>query len=300
MYPSKNQKQAELAASKREQVQIFRLEHDIPICESVSIISAYRWHSMSEDEFAAYRARLTAFCITYIDNVEAKEGQHITHAIAHHAFLNPIILCDVNTARRAVGKPEIPFSVFVHGTALKMFHKELAGDNTTEYPMRFTPLVRTAVDGSSACSRAVNIFYISEAERPKLLDVYESLSTPLVLLPNGINQDIFKPTGATREEVLASLTTKPYEGSGREPSPLPTSGFSHWSCSSASLLTGSGSTACYVRCNSMRSACRRRAAESSPSSSVPARLSRRSCTWTLPSSCSCRTCTLSGPSRSRC
>lgn len=201
MYPSKNQKQAELAASKREQVQIFRLEHDIPICESVSMISAYRWHSMSEDEFAAYRARLTAFCITYIDNVEAKEGQHITHAIAHHAFLNPIILCDVNTARRAVGKPEIPFSVFVHGTALKMFHKELAGDNTTEYPMRFTPLVRTAVDGSSACSRAVNIFYISEAERPKLLDVYESLSTPLVLLPNGINQDIFKPTGATREEV---------------------------------------------------------------------------------------------------
>jgi hypothetical protein len=65
-------------------------------------------------EFEAYRERLCAFCIKYIDEIEQTEGQSITHAIAHHSFLNPIVICDVNAARVAAGKPAIPFSVFVH------------------------------------------------------------------------------------------------------------------------------------------------------------------------------------------
>ena len=38
---------------------MFALEHDIPICESISPTSSYRWHSMSEAEVDAYRTRLT-------------------------------------------------------------------------------------------------------------------------------------------------------------------------------------------------------------------------------------------------
>lgn len=34
----------------------FRLEHDIPICEPVSP-NSFRWHSMNDQEFAAYRKR---------------------------------------------------------------------------------------------------------------------------------------------------------------------------------------------------------------------------------------------------
>ena len=50
---------------------------------------------MSEGEFDAYRARLTDFCEAFINDIEAKDGP-VTHAIAHHSFLNPIIICDVN------------------------------------------------------------------------------------------------------------------------------------------------------------------------------------------------------------
>ena len=229
VYPSRNQKQELLDASEQPFVRIFPLEHDIPICESVSPVSTYRWHSMSEDEFAAYRKHLCDFCITFIDEIEAKEGQHMTRAIAHHSFLNPVVICDVNTARVAAGKPAIPFSVFVHGTALKMFHLELAKDNTTEFPMRFTPFVRTAIDGGSALAKAQNIFIISEAERGKLLTAYPDLQTPIVLSPNGVNMLIFHPDAEkSREAVLATLETKPYEGSGKSPQPVPSSpSFTH-------------------------------------------------------------------------
>src|SRR5512138_887788 len=53
MYPSRRQRLRE------ERVRVFELDHDIPICESVSPVSNYRWHSMSEAEVAAYRKRLT-------------------------------------------------------------------------------------------------------------------------------------------------------------------------------------------------------------------------------------------------
>ena len=90
VYPSKGQKQSQLAAEEQTFVRIFPLEHDIPICESISPVSSYRWHSMSEEEFTAYRNRLRDFCIAFIDEIEAKEGQSITHAVAHHSFLNPV------------------------------------------------------------------------------------------------------------------------------------------------------------------------------------------------------------------
>ena len=53
MYPSRRQR------FRDEDVRVFPLDHDIPICESVSPVSSYRWHSMSEAEVAAYRQRLT-------------------------------------------------------------------------------------------------------------------------------------------------------------------------------------------------------------------------------------------------
>ena len=53
MYPSRRQR------FREEDVRVFALEHDIPICESISPVSNYRWHSMSEDEVDAYRERLT-------------------------------------------------------------------------------------------------------------------------------------------------------------------------------------------------------------------------------------------------
>ncbi len=42
-----------IQSSDRSDVAVFRLDHDIPICESISPVSSYRWHSMSDDDFAA-------------------------------------------------------------------------------------------------------------------------------------------------------------------------------------------------------------------------------------------------------
>lgn len=159
VYPSRKQR-FEKGSEEWANVRVFPLDHDIPICESISPVSSYRWHQMSEADFDAYRKRLGEFCEAFIDEIEAAEGQPITHGIAHHTFLNPIIMCDINARRTQAGKPAIPFSIFAHGTALKMFHAELAGDNQAEFPMRFTPLVREVM----APNKAVNLFVISEAE----------------------------------------------------------------------------------------------------------------------------------------
>ena len=66
MYPSRRQRFAD------EDVHVFPLEHDIPICESVSPTSSYRWHSMSEAEVDAYRLRLTNAVADWMDEIEAR------------------------------------------------------------------------------------------------------------------------------------------------------------------------------------------------------------------------------------
>ena len=64
VYPSKVQRFAE------PDVRVFPLTHDIPICESISPVSSYRWHAMSEEEFEAYRRRLADFVDAYITEIE--------------------------------------------------------------------------------------------------------------------------------------------------------------------------------------------------------------------------------------
>jgi hypothetical protein len=44
------------SGSARSDVRVFALDHDIPICESISPVSSYRWHAMSEAEVGAYRS----------------------------------------------------------------------------------------------------------------------------------------------------------------------------------------------------------------------------------------------------
>ena len=215
VYPSKTQ------YSTDEYYRIFPLDHDIPICESAGPVSSYRWHSMSDNEFSIYRKRLADFVEVYLDDIEKKEGQLVTHIIAHHSFLNPIIICDVNKQRQLKKKPIIPFSVFVHGTGLKMYLNELAGDNIKEFPWRFTPWARE----ENALNKAQNCFIISEAERHKLLKIFPDLSTPIFLSLNGVNQNTFFPHIISNTEVLSKLTTKPYEGSEILAQPLPTEGW---------------------------------------------------------------------------
>merc|ERR1740138_1429820 len=57
IYPSSKQQDPVAEPDYDPTFKIFKLSHDIPICESVSPNSSYRWHSMNEEEFTAYRKR---------------------------------------------------------------------------------------------------------------------------------------------------------------------------------------------------------------------------------------------------
>ena len=202
----------------RPDVRVFELEHDIPICESVSPVSSYRWHSMSEDEFEAYRIRLRDFVIAYIDEVEKELGRSFDLFVAHHAFLNPLVMADVNRVRVERGQSAVPLVAFVHGTALLMYqHEKEASD--PDYPPRFYPRwieerVFDSVDG---------VFVISNSQKERFLSLFSDYNPDHVLVtPNGIDPEVFhRDETLDRDAVLSRFPTTPYEGSDASPSSIP-------------------------------------------------------------------------------
>jgi glycosyltransferase involved in cell wall biosynthesis len=201
VFPSKNQ------TSDDPKVRVFELDHDIPICESISPISSYRFHSMSEEEFEAYVDRVQAFAMSCIDEAEEREGRPVTLAVAHHTFINPLVLSRINREREAAGRPQFKLVCFVHGTALKMFAHEKAGTDP-EYPARFLPYmieadVFTPGPGVDACAA------ISKEQLANFGGVFEAYPKDrMILSPNGYDTSVFKPNPACysqRHEILESL-----------------------------------------------------------------------------------------------
>ena len=202
----------------RPDVRVFELDHDIPICESVSPVSSFRWHSMSDDEFEAYRERLRDFVLGYIDEVEADLGRSFDLFIAHHAFLNPLVMADVNRIRIGRGQTAVPLFAFVHGTALLMFKHEMAGVDP-DYPPRFHPRwIRDRVFDD-----VEGVFVISDSQRDRFLSVFADYDPDRVFVaPNGIDPGVFHvDEGLDRDDVLARYPTKPYEGSDQAPVDIP-------------------------------------------------------------------------------
>ncbi len=225
MYPSRRQRFEE------DDVHVFPLEHDIPICESVSPTSSYRWHAMSDSEVAAYRLRLTNAVADWIDDIELRTGEQFRFAIAHHAFMNTVVLRDVNRRRVAAGRPRMTLLCFVHGTELKMFNHERQGDDPTEFPLRFLPFMqREKIFDFADPEHGVDVVAaISMEQVGALLDVFPEFPRERVVLsPNGYNQDVFLPLpdGTDRAALLASFCTQPLDGSNLEPEPVaPHEGF---------------------------------------------------------------------------
>jgi glycosyltransferase involved in cell wall biosynthesis len=225
MYPSRRQRFTE------EDVHVFPLEHDIPICESISPVSSYRWHAMSEPEVDAYRLRLTNAVSDWIDEIEARTGDQFTLAVAHHAFMNTVVLRDVNRRRVASGRPRMTLVCFAHGTELKMFNNERRGDDPANFPLRFLPFMqREKIFDFADPEHGVDVVAAISAEQvDALLDVFAQFPRDRVVLsPNGYNQDVFLPLpdGTDRAAVLAGFVTQPLVGSDRAPEPIaPPEGF---------------------------------------------------------------------------
>jgi len=204
MYPSQAQGQPPAGSDYA----VFELEHPIPICESASPNSSKRWHGMDEAEFSAYVTRLENEVEAFMAKCEAAEGAKFTMCIAHHSFVNPLVLRNVIKKRVAAGLPKCPLYCFVHGTALKMYRWELGPKETDEqksFPMRFHKMIIDSklfddqVDGINAC------FVISAEQKDGIKEIFPMFPQDRVIVaPNGINVEKFKP----REKDLATVITE--------------------------------------------------------------------------------------------
>lgn len=225
LFPSRRQR------FRDEDVHVFPLDHDIPICESVSPASSYRWHSMDEADVDAYRLRLTDAVLDWMEEIESRTGDQFSLGIAHHAFMNAVVLRDVNRRRVEAGRPRMTVLCFAHGTELKMFNSERRGDNPEEFPLRFWPFMRQEkiFDYADPEHGVDVVAAISLEQVDAFLDVFPEFPRERVVLsPNGYNQDVFvpAPVGTDPAAVLAQFVTQPLVGSDREPEPVaPPEGF---------------------------------------------------------------------------
>jgi glycosyltransferase involved in cell wall biosynthesis len=112
------------------------------------------------------------------------------------------------------GLPQIPLYCFVHGTALKMYRWELGPKETDEqksFPMRFHKMINDEKlfddqkNGVNAC------FVISKDQKDIIKEVFPQFPQDRVILaPNGINVEKFKPREKSLNQVMVEQTRKTY------------------------------------------------------------------------------------------
>lgn len=220
LYPSRRQRFVE------EQVRVFELDHDIPIAESISPVSNYRWHAMSQAEVTAYRERLVAEVFAWTNEIEERRGGSFSLFIAHHGFMNPVVLRDVNRLRTEAGQPRVPVLCFVHGTELKMYANEQREDNNDDYPLRFLPWIRAeGIFDPASPEVGVDVVAAISTEQVAAFErTFPEFPRERVLLsPNGYNQRAFRvlpDVVADRDTALAEFSTQPYQGSPHAPRPV--------------------------------------------------------------------------------
>merc|ERR1740121_2404915 len=186
---------------------VFELEHDIPICESASPNSSKRWHGFTDEEFKAYVTRLETEVYDYMKACEEKEGKDFTMVIAHHSFVNPLACRNVIKRRVSEGKANIPLYCFVHGTALKMYRWELGGKSPEEFPMRFHKMIVEEKLFDDQKTGVTACFVISQEQKGGIAEIFPSFPQDRVIVaPNGINVEKFKPREKTFAEVLKAET----------------------------------------------------------------------------------------------
>jgi glycosyltransferase involved in cell wall biosynthesis len=209
MYPSSTQGQP---TDPKADYKVFELTHPIPICESASPNSSKRWHGMDDAEFTGYCKRLEDEVYDYMKKCEADSGKKFTMAIAHHSFVNPLVLRRVIQRRMKEGAPQIPLYCFVHGTALKMYRWEKGPKETEEqktFPMRFHKMMveekifDDVKNGVNAC------FVISAEQKDGIKEIFPTFPQDRVIIaPNGINVEKFKPREKSVTTVVTEQTRK--------------------------------------------------------------------------------------------
>lgn len=201
MFPSKKQEDPVPEPDYEPTFRVFKLTHDIPICESHSPNSSYRWHQFSEAEYQAYLTRLENEVCTFMDEIEEREGKPFDYLVSHHAFTNAMTGAQILKRRQDAGNKGLRHYNFVHGTALKMYIKEK--DKDPEYPERFLPLVlkHNVFQGNSATA---GVWVNSQDFVKKFQDIFTQYPAQKVIYSQiGVNQKIFRATGSKVADDLA-------------------------------------------------------------------------------------------------
>lgn len=203
---------------------VYEIPHPIPICESVGPQSSKRWHSMSQEEIDTYCGNLRDQCVDYIEYIEKKHGRPIDLFIAHHTFMNPVILSGINDVRAEKGLTRVPLTVFAHGTALKMYQNEI--DKLPDFPMRFYDWIRNDKKIFEGTAKVAGVFAISEQQKETFQRLYPNFPADRVAIPPmGYNQLVFSPQeGMTREKAFGSLGQVLYNGFNRKDLPAEVKG----------------------------------------------------------------------------
>ena len=165
-----------------------------------------------------------------MDEAEEKEGTHFSLAIAHHTFLNPLVLRNVLRRRTKEGKPYTALACFAHGTALRMYLHEMDENLQEEFPMRFLPMIKEANIFDPSDKTSVQLCYVvSQQQVDTFLGIFPSFPNDhIVKSPIGINQTIFHPIeGCTIKNTLSEFSSVHYEGSPLSPTQIDGSIYSH-------------------------------------------------------------------------
>lgn len=155
---------------------------------------------MDNDQFAAYRKRLEDEICTFMDEIEEREGKKFDYLVSHHAFTNAMTGAQILERRQKDGNKKLRHFNFVHGTALKMFIKEM--DKDPEYPERFLPVTRDhgVFNGREKTSGVwvnsrdyIEKFCHCFPTYPKDHAIYSQI---------GVNQKVFCPKGTQVQDLV--------------------------------------------------------------------------------------------------
>jgi len=188
MWPSKTQRTPKDVGDYK----VLELEHDIPICESYSPNSSYRWHSMPGEEVENYFTNLYDGSENFINEIENGKGS-FNLFLAHHTFMNSVAMTAINKGRIKTGKQRVPLGVFAHGTAMKMYDNELNGLKEFQNRSFYDAMVKSGIFDSKTGDVDV-VFTISKEEKENFQRLFPKYNEEdVVVSGNGFNTNIFYP-----------------------------------------------------------------------------------------------------------
>eukprot|EP01083_Nonionella_stella_P106327 306645_1 len=212
IYPSPKHTTADVQNNENDLIRIYKLDKNIPICESAGPVSKRRWHGMPQEEVDAYRTKLEDMVYKYLIDIETRHGKgSVYFCIAHHTFMNCVILSNVMKKREENKLPVPVCAVYIHGTGLKMYENEI--QKLKDYPAKFYPMINDlGLFDTSKDSKSYFSYALANSKRivDQFVAVFPKFDAGKCLINYpGFNQDIFKLIpDSTLSGVLKDLQLK--------------------------------------------------------------------------------------------